>query len=66
MHMLVPFQRGEAAGRDFEITQLAMHRRIGEQDLPRDRLEQRAVVFLVGKLLDAFPAEIVLRLAMRR
>ena len=65
VHVLVPLQRGEAARRHLEIAQLPVHLRIGEQHLPRDRLEQRAVVFLVGKLLDALPA-IVLRLAMDR
>ena len=59
MHVLVPLQRREPAGRDLEIAQLARHRRVREQHLPRHRLEQRAFIFFVGAVLDALPAVIV-------
>src|SRR5262249_47245340 len=65
VHVLVPFQAGETAGRHLEIAQLALELRIAEQHLPRDRLEQGALVFLVRKLLHAFPA-VILRLAVDR
>src|SRR5262249_53150768 len=65
VHVPVPFQARETTGRHLEIAQLAMELRIGEQHLPRDRLEQRAIVFLVRKLLHAFPA-VILRLAVDR
>src|SRR5262249_22966617 len=63
--VLVPFERREAAGRNLEITQLALLRRVGEQHLPGHRFEQRPVVLLVGQHLHALPA-VVLRLAMNR
>ena len=65
MHVLVPLQRGEAAGRDLEIAQFAVQLRIGEQHLPCDRFEQRAIVLLVRKLRHAFPA-VILGLAVDR
>ena len=65
VHVLVPFKGRKAVGRHLEIAQLRVHLRIGEQHLPGDRLEQGAVVFLVRKLLDAFPA-VILRLAVDR
>src|SRR5262245_34360321 len=63
MHVLVPLERGKPARRHFEVAQLPLHLGVGEQHLPGDRLVQGAVVFLVGKLVHAFPA-VRLRLAM--
>ena len=59
----VPLQRGEPARRHFEIAQLGLHLRIGKQHLARYRLEQRAVVFLVGKLVHVLPT-VIPRLAV--
>jgi len=53
VHVLVTFERREPTGARPRIAQLPLHVRIGEQHLPRDRLEQRAVVLLVGEKLDA-------------
>src|SRR5439155_8902179 len=64
VHVLVPLQGREAAGRDLEIAQLRVQVRVCEQHLPGHRLEQRARVLLVGKELDPFPVVIALGLAM--
>ena len=66
MHVLMPLERREAAGRDLEIAQLGGERGIGEQHLPGDRTEQRAVVLLVGQLRDLVPAVVVVRAAVSR
>src|SRR5512144_1782262 len=65
VHVLVAFKGREAARRHLEVAQLPVHLWIGEQHLPGDGLEQGAVVFLVRKLVHAFPA-VFLRLAMDR
>ena len=65
MHVLVALERGEAAGRDFEVAQFAGHLGIGEQHLARDGLVERALVFLVGPHHDALPMEVVRRGAVR-
>src|SRR5712671_1050674 len=70
MGVLVALQRGEPARCDFKIAQLARLLRVGKQNLAGDRLEQRALVFLIGKHIDAFPAVLgrfaVGRFAVRR
>src|SRR3979490_626786 len=58
MGVLVALQRGEPARRDFKIAQLARLFRVGKQNLAGDCLEQRALVFLIGKHIDAFPTEL--------
>src|ERR1700737_1637783 len=55
MHVFVPLQRGVTTRLDFEITKLSVQLRIREQHLARDRLEERAIILLVGKRIHAFP-----------
>src|SRR3984893_8357690 len=55
MHVFVPLQRGVTTRLDFEITKLSVQLRIREQHLAGDRLEERAIILLVGKRIHAFP-----------
>ena len=56
MHMLMAFERREAAGRDLEIAKLRIELGVAEEDLTRHRLEEGPLVLLVGPKLHLFPA----------